>query len=307
MLTRRSFLGACCAAHAMSQFGAAFAQQAEPVAPEMPPDLPDAQPMFICKTIDTIPISRGSGEPDLVFMPATSNTEALEYQSSMKALDFTPFGVAMAKDKWLLTDGLTPGTGKITLGVYFLNGSPSQQRIFKDSVQRWTDGVLGNRLGIAFINDRDRSDIRVAFDGGEGNWSYVGRANRTIPLNQKTMNVSDVIPNICQHEFGHAWCLQHEHQFPGDAIRWNDAAVIQTMSAHGWSESMTRQNILTKLKANAVCVGDPRPNLKSVMLYPIHPGWAEIRQSSGWIPFSSPGGGLISEGDVNCLRGLYQV
>lgn len=250
----------------------------------------------ICSTIDTVdPTS-----PGLSIVPLGTSGIPVDFNPKVDGLTISPYGTAFLRDRWLRSDGLTPNTGKITLGVHFLNGSPALRERAAQAASQWTEGSpLAQRLAYRFDVSPQDSQIRVSFGKG-GNWSYVGRQNLQYSKNEKTMNLENIEDFVICHEFGHAWCLQHEHQFP-NAIKWNEAQVIADYKREqGWSESQIRSNILSKLGSDAICVGNPQFNAKSIMLYPTRPEWTNNTFSSDWNT-------QISDGDTRCLRGIYGV
>lgn len=287
MISRRNFLvGSCCALHAMINSGA-HAQS-------------DATSNFICATVDP--------KDTLSIVEYSSQSEKLEIEDSIKNFNITPYGTMFFGHRWRKTDGITPGSGKITLGVYFLDGTSNQKDLVRQYASVWSQR-LGDYVAFDFTVAQASSQLRVGFDTSDGNWSYVGRNNLTISNKRKTLNLTNVTPGIVQHEFGHALGLQHEHQFPGHGLRWNKDKVIADMAAQGWSPAMTEANIFAKLSVNAACVGNPELDYRSCMFYPIMPGWAEIQKVVGgpWVPFVTSGGQTISDGDVKCLKGVYAL
>jgi hypothetical protein len=283
MLTRRRFMvGACCSAHA------ALILPARGSASE--------KFSFKCSTVNTL--KPGEPEDTLPVTVYSDTNDQLQFKAYQEDLAVTPFGAAYAKHRWHLSDGLTPGTGKITLGVFFLNGSSDQQELVKAASMAWTNGPLGTIFALDFSVPQQQSHIRIAFDGDDGNWSYIGRQSNGVQKKLKTMNIQTLEDFIVQHEFGHTWCLQHEHQFPG-AIHWNQPQVIADMEAEqGWSPAMTKTQMLAPLDKAAICIGDPRFNKDSIMLYPIRQSWTTDGFSSDW-------NRKISDGDVRCLAGVY--
>jgi serralysin len=282
MLNRRCFIvGACCSAQAALLPASGSASE---------------KLSFKCSTVNTL--KPGETEDTLPVTVYSDTDDQLKFKAYQEDLDVTPFGAAYVKSRWHLSDGLTPGTGKITLGVFFLNGSNDQQELVKSATAGWTSGPLGKIFALDFSVTQQKSHIRIAFDGGDGNWSFIGRQSNNVQKNLKTMNIESLEDFIVQHEFGHTWCLQHEHQFPG-AIHWNQPQVIADMEAEqGWSASMTKAQMLASLDKAAVCIGDPHFNKDSTMLYPIRQSWTTDGFSSDWNK-------RISDGDVRCLAGVY--
>jgi serralysin len=283
MLNRRNFLvGTCCALHS----GIVLANQANST----------PQLTFKCSTVNTV--KPGDPEDVLQLKPYGDTRDEIEFEKNQSDLGLTQYGSAYVKDRWHLSDGLTPNSGRITLGVYFINGSDADQQLIRSAAKGWTDGPLGQIFTLDYSVPQEQSHIRVAFDSGDGNWSGVGRQNNFVPKKQKTMNIESLEEFVVQHEFGHAWCLQHEHQFPG-ALHWNQDIVIADMQAEQqWPPSTTKVQILNPLKQSGVCIGDPQFNQDSIMLYPIKSTWNKEGFSHDW-------NRKISEGDIRCLAGLY--
>lgn len=150
-----------------------------------------------------------------------------------------------------------------TLHVRFIGGTAQQKKKAQEQAAWWTA-----HANLRFVfDDAPDAEIRIAFDGNDGAWSYIGTDARSIPAHEPTMNLGFLDGGTAAHEFGHAIGLAHEHQNPAGGIRWNEQAVIRAMAGppNYWSEAQTRHNILRKYAANQVngTVFDP----KSVMLY----------------------------------------
>ena len=179
------------------------------------------------------------------------------------------------------------------------------QSLEKDTVRNaavvWTSpGALGGRLQFAFDAPPHKSQIRIEFYTGEGNNSSIGRNCLRDPIDKNTMSLDDIDDWTIQHEFGHAICLHHEQQFPdNNPIQWNEKFVIAYCLEHyKWDEKKTRDNILNKLPTSYKCIGDPKFNPESIMIYRIPPEWTLDHVSWGE-------GKGISQGDVRCVRAIY--
>ncbi len=149
------------------------------------------------------------------------------------------------------------------LRVRFIGGLAAQQAKAKEQALWWTQFA---NLSFEFNNASD-AEIRVAFDGSDGAWSYVGTDNRGIPLDQPTMNLGFMDGGTAGHEFGHAIGLAHEHQNPAGGIEWNEAVVLRDLSGppNNWTEAMIRHNVLDKYAVNQINGTNFDPD--SIMLY----------------------------------------
>jgi serralysin len=76
-----------------------------------------------------------------------------------------------------------PGT---TVRVRFLEGDPELQKRVQRVAEEWTGPDMAN-LQWQFGDDPD-ADIRVAFEQGNGSWSYLGTMCQQIPAPEPTMN-----------------------------------------------------------------------------------------------------------------------
>jgi hypothetical protein len=156
-----------------------------------------------------------------------------------------------------------------TLRVRFMGGTPAEQATARDQAAWWTNVA---NLKIVFDNAPD-AEFRVAFDPGDGAWSYVGTDCRGIPLNEPTMNLGFLDDGTAGHEFGHAIGLAHEHQSPAGGIQWNEDVVIReaAKAPNFWDEETTRHNILRKYGADQIngTAFDP----DSIMLYFFPASW----------------------------------
>jgi serralysin len=150
------------------------------------------------------------------------------------------------------------------------------------------------------------ADIRVAFEQGDGSWSYLGTMCQQIPSGEPTMNYGWLVPDsdddelrrVVLHEFGHAFGLIHEHQNPNRPIAWNRAAVIADLSGppNNGDEATIENNIfkrydLAELSSTPV-------DADSIMMYPIPAAWT----TDG---FSAAMNEELSETDKNFIRDAY--
>lgn len=132
------------------------------------------------------------------------------------------------------------------------------------------------------------SEIRIAFDPGLGNWSYIGTDALAFQDCEITMNLGELSQDpseerarhIILHEFGHALGLIHEHQRPASHIQWNREAVIDILSGppNFWDEEQIEANVFSRYDGASSQFRELLPNgadfdEKSVMVYPIPTAW----------------------------------
>ncbi|WP_287236248.1 M12 family metallopeptidase [Mesorhizobium sp.] len=254
---------------------------------------------FVCTTFD--PRSR---EPDagLAAFSATAEGGTIaELKVRAEAAGLSPFGTALIKDIWRRTDGLTPGTGIITLGVYFDEASSRDQRESTElHATKWLEGDLGNVLNFRFgVETRDEAQITITFNTND-NRSEVGRRGLDVTAPNFSMHLSKQTERTVCHEFGHALGLIHEHSNVDAPFVWNEQTVIDEMKQRKWTEADVRSNIFARVGKDLSCLGDPKFNGQSIMLYPIKPIWTADGRS---YPLNTK----ISDGDRNCLVALYRA
>ena len=171
--------------------------------------------------------------------------------------------------------------------VRFLEGAASLRERVRQVATLWTGPQMAN-LGLRFVDAGD-ADIRIAFELGNGSWSYLGTQCRDIPAGQPTMNYGWLTPDssdddvhrVVAHEFGHAMGLIHEHQNPEKPIDWNRAAVIADLSKppNSWDLPTIENNIFKRYDPAEVS-STPTDKL-SIMMYPIPAAWTNDGFSAG--------------------------
>jgi len=187
-----------------------------------------------------------------------------------------------------------------TITIRFLEGDEELRERVKAVALEWTD--IAN-LNLEFT-DSAPSDIRIAFEAGNGSWSYLGTVCRKISEPEPTMNYGWLTPDspdeelrrVVLHEFGHALGLIHEHQNPEGGIKWNRAAVIKDLKGppNNWDRATIENNIFKKYEdVDATSV-----DANSIMMYPIPKAWTLDGFSAG---FNSE----LSETDIEKTREVY--
>jgi serralysin len=187
----------------------------------------------------------------------------------------------LAKYRW-------PQGQRIT--VRFLEGDPALHERVKAVAREWVRPELA-RLYLDFRPTTEkRTDIRIAFQAGNGSWSVIGTFCRQIPEPEPTMNFGwidaqspdSVLRPVVLHEFGHALGLIHEHQSPKGGIHWNKDAVIKDLSGppNNWDLPTIEHNMFERYSPDAVIATPVDP--KSIMMYPIPAAWTTDDFSAGF-------------------------
>ncbi|MDJ0809519.1 MAG: M12 family metallopeptidase [Desulfobacterales bacterium] len=163
-----------------------------------------------------------------------------------------------------------------TLHVRFMGGTAQQQQLAREQAEWWMEHA---NLRFEFDNAPD-ADIRIAFDAGNGAWSYVGTDSRRIPRDMPTMNLGFQDGGTSAHEFGHAIGLGHEHQNPAGGIQWNEEVVIRDLAGppNFWSPDQTRHNVIRKYAHDQIRGTHFDPD--SIMLYAFPGAWTVSGQGT---------------------------
>jgi hypothetical protein len=252
---------------------------------------------FVCDAID--PTETAADGEVTTFAGTKDQQEVTELAAKLVEAGLTEYGAASVKDVWRKGDGLTPKGEKITLGVAFWDGSDSQKKTVETLASKWLAGDLGKLIAFKFGVELADAQISITFNT-DRNSSLIGRQSRNSAKTSPSMKLGQQVERTICHEFGHALGLKHEQGHPGLKINWNKARVYADMEEQGWTKAMVDTNVFQKFSAAFICAGDPDPNLKSIMLYPIPSRWTTDNFSIGQ-------NSSISEGDLNCAVSLYSV
>jgi hypothetical protein len=185
------------------------------------------------------------------------------------------------------------------LKVQLRGGSEEEQDEVKECAAIWQ--AYAN-MKFDFV-DSDSAEIRVAFEKGKGNWSYVGTDNLKVDSLEPTMNLDlhdedqEDFAAIILHEFGHALGCSHEHQNPANNISWNDQVVIDHyFRKYGWSKDQTKREVLSRDDWNTNQFSEYDP--PSIMHYDII---RKFTTDGFWVPRNQ----TLSETDEKFIRILY--
>ena len=85
------------------------------------------------------------------------------------------------------------------LNVRFMGGTDAERTKAREEALWWITEAKAN-LNFEF-NDKPDAEIRVAFDPGEGAWSWIGTDCKSIPLNAPTMNLGLYLDHIPRSTF----------------------------------------------------------------------------------------------------------
>jgi hypothetical protein len=157
------------------------------------------------------------------------------------------------------------------LHVRFLGGDASQRAKAREQALWWTEFA---NLRFTF-DDAPNAHIRIAFNPGDGAWSYIGTDCTQIPRDQPTMNLGFLDGGTAAHEFGHAIGLGHEHQNPQGGLVWNDEVVIRDLGGppNFWTPEQVRHNVLDKYDKDQIRGSEFDPD--SIMLYAFPSTWTK--------------------------------
>ncbi len=113
-----------------------------------------------------------------------------------------------------------------TLRLRFIDGTSDQQSQVRRWIQQWFDFA---NLELELSSDDD-AEIRIAFEPGEGSWSYLGTDALAVPVTSATMNFGWLDQKTVLHEFGHVLGFIEEHQNPNADIDWDEEARLADLS-----------------------------------------------------------------------------
>lgn len=188
--------------------------------------------------------------------------------------------------------------------VTFLDGNDGLKARVRKVADEWVAPGMA-KLSFGWVNDPS-ANIRIAFQQGNGSWSYLGTVCRQIPPPQPTMNygwlrndsTEEELRRVVLHEFGHALGMIHEHQNPNGGIKWNEAAVKADLSGppNNWTDEQIRTNVLNKYNPNAVTATEVDKD--SIMMYPIPASWTDGT-------FSADLNNELSQKDEDLIRLVY--
>jgi hypothetical protein len=174
-------------------------------------------------------------------------------------------------------------------------GAEAQKDVVRRAFKTWKG--LGVGLDFVEVNQRNDADVRIAFEAGDGSWSYVGTDVRTKRKDPRTMNFGWSLTDNPQegvdttlHEIGHTLGFPHEHQNPFAGIEWDEEAVYASLAGppNSWSRQDTYDNILSKITPDEVQGSSWDPD--SVMHYPFDAGL--ILKPAQYRNGLTPAGGL---------------
>jgi serralysin len=214
---------------------------------------------------------------------------------AVKGIDLSTRAALLAAAKW------EPGS---QIRIRFLEGDQTLRERVEAVAKEWIGPEMAN-LTFRFVPSGD-AEIRIAFQEGDGSWSYLGTQCKQAPDTEPTMNYGwldkdspeSELRRVVLHEFGHALGLIHEHQNPNKAISWNKAAVIRDLSRppNRWDPETIFNNIFKLYEKREILGTDIDP--ESIMMYQIPASWT----TDG---FSADLNNELSDVDKGLIREAY--
>lgn len=184
-----------------------------------------------------------------------------------------------------------------TLDIVFLNGNHKQKTTLKRAVG---DIIRHANLRVRFDSvSISKADIKVRFQRGGGNWSYLGTDALFTQSNQPTMNIDNDDYGTILHECFHAIVAgHHEHQSPTSEIEWNREQVIRDLSGppNYWDLETIEHNVLNRVdKKGAIYTDFDR---ESIMLYFFPDSW--VKNGKG-----TQRNNVLSDKDIAHIKRIY--
>lgn len=181
-----------------------------------------------------------------------------------------------------------------SLRVRFLNGPALLHRRVLRLAQIWS--AYAN---ISFEpSDDETAEVRVAFNEGDGSWSYEGTQCLDVNSQQPTVNFGwlrvdsaiDELESVVLHEFGHVLGLAHEHNNPDADIQWKKKTVYEEMGGppNFWEkETVDRMLFTTWPQSRFPLIKPFDPN--SITAFPFPPEFTKNGLTIGRNVTISPG------------------
>jgi hypothetical protein len=218
----------------------------------------------VCRT-KQLPADRWLAAADLAVSINPANRPAIEHLPMVTAnLAADPALISVLTTKYWHTKG-------VHLTVAFLDNPPAALR--KKIVSHMN--AWNRTANVTFVQTQGTGQVRISRVVDDGHWSYHGTDILTIDADEATMNLDSFTMQtpdseffrVVRHETGHTLGFPHEHM-RRELVNKIDVhkAIAFFKVDQGWSESMTRQQVLTPIEERSIR-GTAHADPNSIMCY----------------------------------------
>lgn len=224
---------------------------------------------------------------------------ARSYPPNAPLWEYDPRRIAVLTSKWW-----GPGPHRFTVSFV----EQQSQAFINKVIASFNTWRTRARCAVEFVWTQRDGQLRVATGLRDGYYSYLGRDNEHIPLNQHTMSLSDFTVRtpdsewlrVPPHECGHFLGCPHEQQRHGVLDDLDPEKTIALfMRTQGWTRQMVINQVLVPIEERSLTGASP-VDPTSIMCYSFP---ASITKSGRPIP----GGSDLTALDIQFMSRIYPL